>query len=117
MDEPIELLSDADAETNKASAGTTVHSRKMRVRMGLPAGFFVHDRDDDFYKWDALYPAVEREDVVQRINCQLGREEEVEKLVDILMGGANSLRRYPSGMPPPAAIKPILPPMKTNAKP
>ncbi|KAJ2173325.1 hypothetical protein EV180_007375, partial [Coemansia sp. RSA 518] len=34
-----------------------VVSRPMRAKLGLPAAFFVSARDDDFRRWDSMYPA------------------------------------------------------------
>ncbi|KAJ2386669.1 hypothetical protein H4S02_003745, partial [Coemansia sp. RSA 2611] len=116
-DEPIELIPDANAVVRGATVGSSaIQPRKMRVKLGLPADYFVHEQDSDFHRWNALYPAVSQDEVAQRVVHQLGRSEDVEELTAALMSGAEALRDYPSGCPPPAAIRPIVPPMRPDAK-
>ncbi|KAJ2840480.1 hypothetical protein FBU31_000378 [Coemansia sp. 'formosensis'] len=68
-DSPIELLPDVGAAARAESADTRlIQPRKMRVKLGLPADYFVKDRDADFHKWNALYPAVTCEEVAGRIH-------------------------------------------------
>ncbi|KAJ2462555.1 hypothetical protein GGI02_005437, partial [Coemansia sp. RSA 2322] len=66
-DSPLELVAGADAEAAaepEAERSTAVvRPRKMRVKLGLPAGYFELDRDDDFCRWDAKYPAVSRKNM------------------------------------------------------
>ncbi|KAJ2783725.1 hypothetical protein GGI18_003493, partial [Coemansia linderi] len=116
-DEPIELIPDANAVVRGATVGSsTIQPCKMHVKLGLPADYFVHEQDSDFHRWNALYPAVSQDEVAQRVVHQLGRSEDVEELTAALMSGAEALRDYPSGCPPPAAIRPIVPPMRPDAK-
>ncbi|KAJ2809216.1 hypothetical protein H4R20_000280 [Coemansia guatemalensis] len=88
----------------------------MRVRMGLPAGFFKYERNANFHKWDQMYPAVSRDDVESRLRMQSLEPKLRELLMDELMTGTGALHPYPSGIPPPAAIRPIRPPMHAGAK-
>ncbi|KAJ2764394.1 hypothetical protein IWQ57_005183, partial [Coemansia nantahalensis] len=117
-DAPVELITDEQAEerATQGSGAPTVRSRKMRVRLGLPAEFFVPERDADFARWDALYPPVDRVDVDGRVDAQLDDPALREALLDELMSGASALRHYPSGIPPPAAVRPIRPPMREGAQ-
>ncbi|KAJ2811152.1 hypothetical protein H4S07_002241 [Coemansia furcata] len=116
-DSPIELLPDVGAAARAESADMRlIQPQKMRIKLGLPADYFVKDRDADFHKWNDLYPAVTREEVAGRIVHQLSSPADVALLLDSLMSGANALRDYPSGYLPPAAIKPIKPPMRPDAK-
>ncbi|KAJ2805420.1 hypothetical protein H4R20_002099 [Coemansia guatemalensis] len=94
----------------------TLRPRKMHVKLGLPANFFMYECNDDFYCWDKLYLAVTKEQVRQRIVHQLDCPKDVERLLDNLMTGVAALRMYPSGCLPLAAIKLLHPPMREGAK-
>ncbi|KAJ2607542.1 hypothetical protein H4S08_004789 [Coemansia sp. RSA 1365] len=39
--------------------------RKMHVKLGFPSDYFIYERDDDFHRWDKLFPAITREQVKQ----------------------------------------------------
>ncbi|KAJ2377073.1 hypothetical protein IW150_001598 [Coemansia sp. RSA 2607] len=88
----------------------------MRVRLGLPADFFVYERDADFEHWDTMYPPVSRENVASRIVHQITDTDKANRLLDVLMSAATAMREYSSGCPPPAAVQPIQPTMRDNPK-
>ncbi|KAJ2506309.1 hypothetical protein GGI11_006707, partial [Coemansia sp. RSA 2049] len=106
-----------DAETDERTMVTTLRPRRLRAKLGLTGDFFIYQRDDDLVHWDAKYPAATRESVEQRIVHQLNKPAQAKQLIDMLIAkGATTLREYPSGCPPPAAIAPIRPPMSEHAK-
>ncbi|KAJ2396491.1 hypothetical protein GGI05_001092, partial [Coemansia sp. RSA 2603] len=56
---PAEMSKDSEQARDKQCG--LLGQRKMRVRLGLPANFFIYERDSDLKHWDAMYPAVTRE--------------------------------------------------------
>ncbi|KAJ2083271.1 hypothetical protein H4R24_000918 [Coemansia sp. RSA 988] len=95
---------------------SALRPRKMCAKLEYPSDYFVHKRDNHFHRWNNMFLAVSREQVKPQITHQLGRSEDVERLLDSLMTGASALRDYPSGCPPPAAIRPLRPSMRDSAK-
>ncbi|ORX72407.1 hypothetical protein DL89DRAFT_312388 [Linderina pennispora] len=91
--------------------------RGMRVKLGLPPQFFSFERDEEFTRLDALYPPVDEENLLGRLNDQCPTTALKHRLVDILMKHNPVIREYPSGCPPPAAVAPIVPPMVPDARP
>ncbi|KAJ2097434.1 hypothetical protein GGI09_003835 [Coemansia sp. S100] len=119
-DSLIELMMDIDAVARVEAQGTVgaliVRPQKMCVKLGLPADFFVQECDDDFHHWNAMYLPVMCDKVAQHVVHQLRVPEDVDALLDSLMMGANAPCDYPSGYPLPAAVRPIVPPMQSDAK-
>ncbi|KAJ2379020.1 hypothetical protein IW150_000434 [Coemansia sp. RSA 2607] len=119
-DAAVELIPndkvDTDPRQDTAKINQLTGHRKMRVRLGLPADFFVYERDANFEHWDAMYPPVSRENVASRIVHQITDTDKANRLLDVLMSAATAMREYPSGCPPPAAVQPIRPPMRENPK-
>ncbi|PIA13554.1 hypothetical protein COEREDRAFT_11320 [Coemansia reversa NRRL 1564] len=114
--EPAPELS-TDLELQAQPDVMTIRPRKLRAKIGLPPNFFVHSQGNDFFECDNLYPSVSRASVKSRIKHQLPNQTDEDKLLNKLMDmGASTLREYPSGCPPPAAIKPIKPPMREGAQ-
>ncbi|KAJ1859461.1 hypothetical protein LPJ73_001794, partial [Coemansia sp. RSA 2703] len=74
-DAAVELIPndkvDTDPRQDTAKINQLTGHRKMRVRLGLPADFFVYERDADFEHWDAMYPPVSRENVASGIVHQI----------------------------------------------
>ncbi|PIA12767.1 DNA/RNA polymerase [Coemansia reversa NRRL 1564] len=75
----------------------------------------VENHDDDWNACDTLYPAVNRENVDAHMHTGQVTPEIRSKLLEEIMTAATALCEYPSGCPPPAAIHPIIIPMKPDA--
>ncbi|PIA12887.1 hypothetical protein COEREDRAFT_12020 [Coemansia reversa NRRL 1564] len=75
------------------------------------------DQGNNFFEYDNLYLSVSRANIKARIKHQLTNSKDKDKLINMLMVmGASTLCEYPSGCPPPAAIKLIKPPMQDGAQ-
>ncbi|PIA12653.1 hypothetical protein COEREDRAFT_12437 [Coemansia reversa NRRL 1564] len=94
-----------------------VVAQPMRACLGLPADFFVPERDDDFHRLDVLYPEVTKVSVTERLYHQCETKTQADKLLGELMTGKGAVCEYPGGCPPPTAYAPIRPPMHAAAKP
>ncbi|KAJ2810638.1 hypothetical protein GGI24_006975, partial [Coemansia furcata] len=118
---PVHDLSEPFPTEVNTTATTTVKEpmvlHPVRVRVGLPSGFFIPSRDADFQKWDSLYPAVSVESIRARSTHQCITVAEAELLLEELASGKAALREYVGGCPPPAAYAPIRPPMRPDAQP
>ncbi|KAJ1925006.1 hypothetical protein IWQ60_004828 [Tieghemiomyces parasiticus] len=63
-----------------------------------------------------MYPEVTRANVASQLCAQTLDQHEREALLDQIMVGAQALREYPSGCPPPCALAPIQPPLCADAQ-
>ncbi|KAJ1953619.1 hypothetical protein EC988_002891, partial [Linderina pennispora] len=59
--------------------------RRMCVKLSLPPQFFNFERDEEFTRLDALYPPVDKENLLGRLNDQCPTTALKHRLVDILM--------------------------------
>ncbi|PIA12471.1 hypothetical protein COEREDRAFT_12787 [Coemansia reversa NRRL 1564] len=106
-----------DREIQELADVTTIRLQRLRTKIGLPADFFVNSQGNDFFENDNLYLSISRASVKERIKHQLTDPADEERLLDKLIDmGASTLREYPSGCPPPAALKLIKPPMHEGAQ-
>ncbi|KAI7871018.1 hypothetical protein BDF14DRAFT_1767512 [Spinellus fusiger] len=92
-----------------------VVQRKILVSQGLPKGYFTPQQDNEFKKYDSMYPDVDRESIVARLTTHCD-DETNKRLLEAIISYRAALREYPSGCPPPAAYAPIIPPMKKDAQ-
>ncbi|PIA17807.1 hypothetical protein COEREDRAFT_7004 [Coemansia reversa NRRL 1564] len=63
--------SPVEASTAAPAVSEPVVSRPMCARLGLPADYFVPERDDEFLRQDALYPEASSASVKERL-CEDG---------------------------------------------
>ncbi|KAJ2710544.1 hypothetical protein H4R19_003697, partial [Coemansia spiralis] len=106
----------AEAPNSEPEPLPMIRPWRMRVKLYLPASFFVMERGTDIGHCDVMYPPVTPEQARPRVEHQLECPCDVDQLLDALMTGAATLRLYESGCPPPAAIRPIRPPMREDTQ-
>ncbi|KAJ1959208.1 hypothetical protein H4R35_007665, partial [Dimargaris xerosporica] len=112
-------LGEVGADRVTISPAQPVSQRPVQAPLGLPSSFFAKAdpaADPEFRRADALYPPVDRANVVSRLTDQCPTPTWRAKLIDTLLTGAAALREYPSGCPPPCLLKPITPPFKDDAE-
>ncbi|KAJ1970880.1 hypothetical protein H4R34_005920, partial [Dimargaris verticillata] len=116
---PDRSLPEATVSPDEPKGPVPVAQKAVAIPLGLPATFFTKiepAQDPVFLREDALYPAVDRASVDQRVTLQAASKAWRPQLLDTLMSGASALRKYPSGCPPPCLLKPITPPFKDDAE-
>ncbi|KAJ1968028.1 hypothetical protein H4R35_006540 [Dimargaris xerosporica] len=96
-----------------------ISQRPVQAPLGLPLSFFVKvdpEADPEFQRADALYPPVDRANVVSRLTDQCSAPAWRAKLMDTLLTGAAALREYPSSCPLPCLLQPVTPLFKDDAE-
>ncbi|PIA14389.1 hypothetical protein COEREDRAFT_10434 [Coemansia reversa NRRL 1564] len=112
-----EILSLSDPTPAAIAVPEPVVSRPMRARLGLPADFFIPQRDAEFECQNALYPEASEASIKERLHHQCPDPALARRLLSEIVMGKGAVREYPGGCPPPAAYAPIKPPMHAEAKP
>ncbi|KAJ2806394.1 hypothetical protein H4R20_001706 [Coemansia guatemalensis] len=109
--------SPTEASGAAAPVAEPIVAQPICARLGLPTDFFVPERDDNFYRLDALYPEATEASVAKRLHHQCKTKTQADKLLVELMTGKGTVCEYLGGCPPPAAYAPIRLPMHAAVKP